>query len=83
MTGILQFAVRQGAETESYMTSAERIADYAKLETEPSTLQESGCEGAVVRGNTQPSTPSRGIELTFTQPKPLRSGVIEVSLRFR
>lgn len=26
MTGILQFAVRQGAETESYMTSAERVA---------------------------------------------------------
>ncbi len=37
MTGLLQFAIRQGAETESYMTSAERIADYAKIETEADT----------------------------------------------
>lgn len=38
MTGILQFAVRQGTETESYMTSAERVAEYAKIETEESVV---------------------------------------------
>ena len=34
MSGLLQFAVRQGAETESYMTSAERVAEYGTVPTE-------------------------------------------------
>ena len=34
MSGLLQFAVRQGAETESFMTSAERVAEYGGVPTE-------------------------------------------------
>lgn len=34
LSGLLQFAIRQGAETESYMTSAERVAEYGTLATE-------------------------------------------------
>lgn len=39
MTGMLQFAIRQGVETESYMTSTERIAEYALIGTEPDVLK--------------------------------------------
>jgi hypothetical protein len=34
LSGLLQFAVRQGAETEGFMTSAERVAAYAKVPVE-------------------------------------------------
>lgn len=69
MSGLLQFAVRQGAETESYMTSVERIAEYAKLDTEPSVVKAT---------ESQPSDSQNPLLSSGSGPSHLSAGVIAV-----
>jgi ABC-type multidrug transport system fused ATPase/permease subunit len=47
MSGLLQFAVRQGAETQSYMTSVERIAEYGELDVEIDRVKSVGTDVSV------------------------------------
>ncbi|CAF0904325.1 unnamed protein product, partial [Didymodactylos carnosus] len=62
LTGVFQWAVRQSAETENYMTSTERVYEYSQLPSEPDLLHTTNALSVV--GSTTSSWPQRG-EIEF------------------
>ena len=53
MLGSIQWAVRQSSEAENYLTSVERIFEYASLKPEAETVDDKQTESDELAGETQ------------------------------
>jgi ABC-type multidrug transport system fused ATPase/permease subunit len=83
MSGLLQFAVRQGAETESYMTSVERIAEYGDLDVETDRVKGVDCQDRVQVDNVVNAVEFRDVVMRYSRDLPAALNGVSFSCKPR